>query len=166
MGLLGAAVGCGDPPRVVLRDTLATLNEMGDAMIEVYDEASAEEALKTRIDPLKKKWENVKKRQQEFTKLDKEDKVLLSAAIDPLEPEEQATVKRLMEQGKRIKGIRDQLLRQGGGKGGAGKDTYPSLAALQDLPSAYLPPDPEDKSPTPKPKGPLQALRPKLPQKK
>src|SRR5438105_524041 len=103
--LLGCVLGCGDPPRVVLRDTLTTLNELADIMLEVTDEKSAEEAVTTKIELLEKKWDKVTKRQQEFSRLDSEDKKKLADAIEPLEGEEKATVKRLTDQMKRIKAL-------------------------------------------------------------
>jgi hypothetical protein len=105
--LLGVA-GCGDPPRVVVRDTLTTMNELADIMLEINDESSAQDVLKTKVEPLKKKWEKVRKRQEEFSKLDKEQKDELTQALENVKAEGKAAGKRLKEQVQRITAIKDR----------------------------------------------------------
>jgi hypothetical protein len=106
MGLLAGAAGCGDPPRVVVRDTLTTMNEVADVLMDINDESTAKDVLKSQIEPLKKKWENVRKRQEEFSKFDKEHKTELKEALDGLMQERKATGARLKAQIARLNEIR------------------------------------------------------------
>jgi hypothetical protein len=125
--LLVSATGCGDTPRVVLRDTLNTWNEAADCMVEIVDEDSAQEIMKGKVEPLKKKWDGVTKRLQEFSKFDKEQKQDLLDTIEPLILEAGAATKRLKRQADRISDIRNRL---------AGKDST-NLSAAAKIPDLF-----------------------------
>src|SRR3712207_6702590 len=82
---LGVIAGCGDSPKVMLRDSLSTWNELADVLGQIPNDESAEEVagqvFKNKVEPLKKKWEkNVKERTKEFSKFDRDKKKDLEEA--------------------------------------------------------------------------------------
>jgi hypothetical protein len=151
--LLGA-IGCGDPPPVVVRDTLTTMNELADLMLHIDDEDSAQEVLKTKVEPLKKKWEKVRKRQEEFSKFDKEQKDELREALEQLKPESKAAGKRLKEQIQRITAIKNRT-----------RGSTKSLAEAAKLPEEFKPHasswQPPDAGPNAWLDDPLKGMEPK-----
>ena len=132
--LLGAA-GCGDPPHRVLRDTLTTLNEAADALMLIKDEESALTVIKTKIEPLRKKWQLVRKRQDEFRNMDKDDKAELAELLLNYVAESKATGQRLAGQGARLSALRDQLMR---GRGGNPDTALPGLSAAAKVPAEFI----------------------------
>jgi hypothetical protein len=101
--LAPALVGCGDTPHTTLRDTITTWNELADFATMIPDDpATAEEAAesiyKSKIMPLKKKWELIKKRTQDFTMADKDTKRDIDDAIVALAPEAKLALRRVVAQ--------------------------------------------------------------------
>jgi hypothetical protein len=107
LGLTAAILGCSDTPDVVLRDVVTTWNELADIMAEIPDdpdeperaEEVAAEILKKdvgRMETFKKKWEAVKKRFDKFSKLDKEQRKSLNAAVKDRKDEARYTIARLV----------------------------------------------------------------------
>jgi hypothetical protein len=151
--LLGSVAGCGDPPRVVLRDVLTTLNEVADSLLEVDDEDTATKVMTERIEPLKKKFEVVKKRVENFRKFDKDEKKELAETIEPMLPEGMATAKRLKEQADRLTRLRSRLP----------KKDAPNLSAAIKVADEFQPSyGGSDKKGL---KNPLEDLKPVLPKK-
>src|SRR5262249_14270923 len=101
--LAALASGCSDSPRVLLRDTLTTWNELADALHRIPDdperaEEVAEQLLKFEIKSLKEKMEKVKKRfsiKLEGDKLDKDERKALAAAMEELKEEARFTISRI-----------------------------------------------------------------------
>jgi hypothetical protein len=97
LGLLG----CGDSPRVMLRDTITTWNELADMMSTIPGdnpeaaEAAAEAIVKGPLARLKKRWEGISKRLEKFSKLDKEGKKDLDEAVKDLAEDAKHTIIRL-----------------------------------------------------------------------
>jgi hypothetical protein len=170
--LLLGAIGCGDTPRIIMRDVLTTLNELGDDLIEVDDEGTAKFVMKEKIEPLKKKWDTITKRIEPFSKFDKEQKDEVIAALEALTPESKATGKRVMAQMARITKIRDQLyqreLARQKADGAAAainpEERWPNLTAAGTAMKLFTVPlgggmvlkDPEDRF-----RHPIEVLRPK-----
>jgi len=93
-------LGCGDTPRVILRDAITTWNEAIDTLYEIPDDPdTAEEVagqlLKRRLKALKEKFEEVKKRTQRFQKADKDERAAINEAITDLSEEAKFTLGRL-----------------------------------------------------------------------
>jgi hypothetical protein len=86
--------GCGDTPARALRDINSTRNEAADLLYVAHDDASARVLMDTKLEKLKKKWDTVKKRFQDFM-MDKEDKRDGKEAYDANRQEFDATERRL-----------------------------------------------------------------------
>jgi hypothetical protein len=98
-------LGCGDTPHVVLRDVATSWNELADLLYEIPDDPdTAEEVagrlLKRELKALKVKFEEVKKRVQNFQKADKEQSVAVNAAIEDLREEGRFAGARVAAQGR------------------------------------------------------------------
>jgi hypothetical protein len=172
--LLGAATGCGDPPRVVVRDTLTQLNELCDSLVDVNDEKTAGDFLNLRLETLTKKYEKIRTRQQDFFRFDKDQKKELAEDITRVLPEGDATGKRLEGQLKRIGGIANQLLKKatptGKGRGAASvnpQEVIPNLYKLTEELKKTIQEIMPSEGDTPKAgkqtMNPLEKLKPKLP---
>jgi hypothetical protein len=65
IGLIGCACGCGDSPRVMVRDAQTLRNELVDAMLKVSDEETAQTVLKEEVEKkdvgIKDRWAKLKK---------------------------------------------------------------------------------------------------------
>ncbi len=93
-------LGCGDTPRVVLRDVLTTWNELADLMYTIPDdpetaEEFAGDLIKKKLEPLKKKWEAVEKRVGKLQKLEKEQREELEEYVVDRREEAEFTLARL-----------------------------------------------------------------------
>ena len=65
--LLTCACGCGDGPRVVVRDVLSARNEFVDTLLKVSDEASAKTVSDIELKKIQKRWdEGIRKRLEEY----------------------------------------------------------------------------------------------------
>jgi hypothetical protein len=93
--LLGAA-GCGDSPAKALRDVYSVRNEMADLLFLADDDDSARQLADTKIEKLKKKWEKVKQRVDDFLP-DKEHKRDMKDAYEERRAEYEATDRRLKD---------------------------------------------------------------------
>jgi hypothetical protein len=61
------ACGCGDGPRVVVRDVQSARNELVDTLLKVTDEASAKQVADTDLKKIQKRWEEgIRKRLEEY----------------------------------------------------------------------------------------------------
>ncbi len=94
------ALGCGDSPHKVMRDTVTTWNELADLLVQIPDDPEtaddyAQVLLKGKMDELKKKWEIVNKRTEQFGKYGKEEKKELENAIEDLKSEAKYSLARL-----------------------------------------------------------------------
>ena len=98
-------LGCGDTPRVILRDTVTSWNELTDTLYEIPDDPdTAEEVagqlLKRRIKALKEKFDEIKKRTQKFQKADKDERPAVNEAMEDLHEEARFAGTRLAAQGR------------------------------------------------------------------
>jgi hypothetical protein len=82
--LLTGACGCGDRPRVVVRDVMSVRNELVDAMLKITDEPSAKSVYSSEIKKLQKKWdESIRKRLEEWqAKINSQEKGIKRATPD------------------------------------------------------------------------------------
>jgi hypothetical protein len=98
-------LGCGDTPHVVLRDTVTSWNELADTLYEIPDDPdTAEEVagqlLKRKLKVLKEKYDEIKKRIQNFQKADKDQRPAVNEAFEDLHEEAKFAGARLAAQGR------------------------------------------------------------------
>jgi len=95
-----ALLGCGDSPRAILREGIATWNELADLLARIPDDDTADqvaaELYKNHIDPLKKRFDtDLRKRVDAFGKLDKDGKKDLDVAVGDLKEDAAFAISRL-----------------------------------------------------------------------
>ena len=97
--------GCGDTPAKVIRDIYSTRNEMADMLFLANDEDTAKYCAEVKVERLKKKWETVKKRYEDYLG-DKEYKRDMKAAYLENKAEYDATDRRVQLGIQRLERLR------------------------------------------------------------
>lgn len=106
------SIGCVDTVPAVLRDGISTRNELGDILLQANDEESANSLAKSKLEPLKKKWEAIANRSKISKDMDAKQKA--EAADFMLRQVDELTESdlRVAEAVDRLKEIRLQLALQ------------------------------------------------------